>query len=156
MKYVVGIGERKIASNRDDSIIIHALSSCVAVIFYDPVDLIGAMIHIALPKNANKIDNVKKTFYYADTGLKSLVEELEKKYFITLKRTEIHVIGGSSSKNKDDQFRIGERNLEEVRAILRNFNLHFVEDSTGGNMSRTVELEIETGNLTIKSQVLDF
>ncbi|GAB6106541.1 chemotaxis protein CheD [Fusibacter bizertensis] len=156
MKYVVGIGDHIISSNREDSIVIHALSSCVAVIFYDPVELIGAMIHIALPQNANRSGKAKKTFYYADTGLKSIIEELEKKYFVTLKHIQIHVIGGSNSKNENDQFKIGERNLKEVRSILKNFNLHFVEDSTGGNMSRTVELEIETGKLTIKTQALDF
>ncbi|MDH8678841.1 chemotaxis protein CheD [Fusibacter bizertensis] len=155
MKYVVGIGKYRVAYKKEDIIMIHALSSCVAVVFYNPKDMVGAMIHIALPNTNSRDNGPDRLFYYADTGLKRVIEELVTKYKVNMAYTEIHVIGGANSIKENDFFKIGARNLEEVRTILRSENLYFVEDSTGGNLSRTIELEMRTGNLSIKTQSLN-
>ena len=49
MNRIVGIGEYVISNAPEDFIKTFALSSCVAVTFYNPSIHLAAMVHIALP-----------------------------------------------------------------------------------------------------------
>jgi len=65
---------------------------------------------------------------------------------------KIHIIGGAESKDEKDCFRIGTRNVEVVRKLIRHYKLHIVHEETGGHVSRTVAIDINTGAVTIKRQ----
>lgn len=152
MDYNIGIGEYMISRRRGDRLITHALGSCVAVTFYLKDKNIGGMIHIALPKAKEAIVDVKKRSYYADVGLPLMINELKSKYGCNLNELDIRMFGGADSINPKDQFRIGEKNLLVVEAILKDYALKFDKTETGGVKSRTIEMDLQTGVIKIRKQ----
>ena len=53
--------------------------------------------------------------------------------------------------NTTDIMRVGERNAEAVRAILKQLDIRLLADDTGGNYGRTVELKLDTGVFRVKT-----
>jgi chemotaxis protein CheD len=53
--------------------------------------------------------------------------------------------------NATDIMRVGERNAEAVKTILKDLNIKLIANDTGGNYGRTVELKLETGVYRIKT-----
>ncbi|TVY01022.1 hypothetical protein [Paenibacillus cremeus] len=70
-KKVVGLGEIACSNNEEDTIITYALSSCVAVTAYCPINKVAGMIHIVLPKPNSEKDERHRPGYYATTGARS-------------------------------------------------------------------------------------
>ena len=67
---------------------------------------------------------------------------------------EIHIVGGANPSSSNDFFKIGIRNLEIVKQILKSRNLPYKELAVGGNLSRTVEINVADGSISVKSQPL--
>ena len=73
----VGIGEFSASSDIDSVIKTYALGSCVAVIFYDSVNKVGGMIHIALPDSEINMEKAERhPAYFANTGLPLLFKKM--------------------------------------------------------------------------------
>ena len=49
MKKVVGVSDLKVSNNVNDSIITHALGSCLGITAYDSRAKVGGMVHVMLP-----------------------------------------------------------------------------------------------------------
>ena len=56
-----------------------------------------------------------------------------------------------SFSSQNDAMKIGERNAEAVRAILKDMGIPIKADETGGNFGRTIEFYSEDGKLLIKT-----
>lgn len=50
-----------------------------------------------------------------------------------------------------DTMRIGPRNADSCREWLQKLNIPLLAEDTGGNYGRTIEMDCETGLLTIRS-----
>ncbi len=50
-----------------------------------------------------------------------------------------------------DIMRVGERNIEAVRVVLKSMDIRILADDTGGNYGRTVELKLDKGIFRIKT-----
>ena len=50
-----------------------------------------------------------------------------------------------------DVMRIGDRNAEAVREVLKSLSIRLVAEDVGGNYGRTVELLLDTGVFVIKT-----
>lgn len=154
----VGIGEYAITDGEKETIITYALGTCVAVVFYCPYNRTAAMAHIVLPENteyhSNLSLNVKreKPSFYATEIIPLLVNYFEVDKRCKGKNLQVHVIGGADSKDQNDFFLVGKRNVEMVKRLLKHFNLHILTEETGGHVSRTVSINTETGSLQIKRQ----
>ena len=73
MKKIVGVGDLKISSNINDTIITHALGSCLGITAYDPIYKIGGMVHVMLPLSKADPEKAKaKPAMYVDTGFSLL------------------------------------------------------------------------------------
>lgn len=154
MIHVVGIGDIVITSDINDSIVTHALGSCVAVTFHCPQTKVTGMIHIALPsRSAGQMVN-SKPGYYADEGLLNLMNTLECQYQFRFGTAEINVFGGAIPTKTPDIFKIGTRNLQVVNEILQMRNLRYQAHEVGGIVSRTIELCVRDGQISIKRQPL--
>lgn len=147
IKYV-NIGGMAFTNNCDDIIVTHSLSSCVAVTSYCPVKKVGAMIHIALPLSNGNL-NLKQEGYYADIGLPLFLSNLYKEFNCSGRDLDIRLFGGANSWKENDVFDIGGKNLNMVRQILNQKSLRFKEVSTGGHVSRTIELYVNTGEVKV-------
>lgn len=149
MQRIIGIGEMAISNKNEDTIKTFALASCVAVVAYSSFRKVGAMIHIALPKPANYIDATGRYCYYASTGMPKLIDQMCKHYGCLKGELTICLYGGANSIRNNDIFNVGKKNLEAVRKILQEMNLKFDDTDTGKNVSRTIELDIFTGQVFV-------
>ena len=147
----VGMADLK-AGKSPDSIISYGLGSCVGIALYDPQTKVGGLAHIMLPDStqARATDNTAK---FADTALPVLLDQV-----LALggsrNRLTAKIAGGSqmfSFAQATDVMRIGDRNAEAVKAVLKSLSIRLVAEDVGGNYGRTVELLLDSGIFVIKS-----
>ena len=72
MRHVVLVADMKIA-NSGDVLVTHALSSCLGVLIYDPVEKIGGLLHVMLPLSKVNPSKVNKDVHHPDV-LMTLVD----------------------------------------------------------------------------------
>jgi chemotaxis protein CheD len=148
-KIIVGIADLAVVHNPAVLVTI-GLGSCVAISFRDPVAKFGGLAHIVLPsmeESRNK-DNPLK---FADTAIEKGVEMMLQKGCVK-SRIETKIAGGASMFSfKEADLQIGARNVEAVRRKLEEMKLPVLASDTGGNYGRTIEFDIESGVMLIKS-----
>lgn len=149
MQKIVGIGEMAISNNIEDSIKTFALASCIGMVVYSPFRKVGGMVHIALPKPYNIEERDTRLCYYASTGIPALINEMSRYYGCLKGELNIGLYGGANSIRNNDAFNVGRINLEVSKNILRNMNLKFDDRETGKRVSRTIELDVCSGQVTI-------
>jgi chemotaxis protein CheD len=153
---LVGIGEIKIKNNSYDALKVVALGSCVAVIFYAPALKVAGVAHVALPYSLNGNGQInKKPGYYADEAIRNLVEKFKKLGIKGSKELIIKLVGGASIMDPNGTFDIGRRNVISIRKYLWQNRLGAIKEDVGKDHSRTVTVEIDTGNVSIKSPGMD-
>jgi chemotaxis protein CheD len=142
----------KISSLLEDEIVTYALGSCLGITLYDPVTRIGAMVHVMLPSSS--IDPVKASSnpcMFVDTGVKKLFLDT---YKAGAQRNRLIVVaaGGACANGleQDDYFQIGKRNVTVLRSILWKNGIILKNSDFGGNLARTMSLDIATGQVAIK------
>jgi chemotaxis protein CheD len=128
------------------------LGSCIGICLYDPLTKVTGMAHIMLP-DSTAIRNNANPAKFADTAMNIMIEDMIKE---GANKTRLigKIAGGAqmfSFSSKNDMMKIGERNAEAVRAILKAFRIPLKADDTGGNFGRTIEFDSENGALLIKT-----
>ncbi|MBO8151469.1 MAG: chemotaxis protein CheD [Candidatus Neomarinimicrobiota bacterium] len=151
MVKVVEIADMKWAVGNGNVLITYALGSCIGVVLYDPVEMVGAMLHSMLPLSRSDPDKARKNPYmYTDIG----VELLLRKVFdlgATRKNLVAKVAGGANLLDDKRFFRIGEKNYMVVRKILWKNNILISGEDVGGSKPRTMVLDMSTWRVTIRS-----
>lgn len=149
---LVGIGGIE-ATNRTGEIIkTMALGSCVGVIMSSKSTKTVAMAHVALPDssiNPQKVNEIPG--YFADNAVPIMLQRLSK--FGVNKTSDISVklIGGSNIMDPAGTFNIGKRNVLAIRKLLWKYRLGATAEDVGGNYSRTVWVEVDTGKVFVSS-----
>lgn len=147
----VGIGEWAVSADPADVIKTYALGSCVAVLIYDSKKHIAGMIHIALPDSTIDAEKAKKRpGYFADTGLPLMIEEM-KKHGAERPHVCVKLAGGAAVIEDKGIFDIGKRNILAAKRILWKSSLGAIAEDTGGEISRTVTMNVCDGSSTISS-----
>lgn len=150
-KIRVKIADYKISSS-PDILVSFGLGSCVGISLYDFETRIGGLAHILLPSTASFKDDEHEG-KYADRAVKAMLREMKDKGCIS-ERIVAKLAGGASmfqNINVNDQKQVGERNVEAVLEQLELLGIEVVSSDTGGNHGRTIELNLENGELSIKS-----
>lgn len=151
-KLVVGIGESMVSKNPEDEIKTYALGSCVALVFLDPKTRCVGMAHFALPDSAtNKAKAKDLPAYFVDTGIPHLIKQMQGIGSTPHPKYLTKLVGGANVIKDQNQFLIGERNVNAVKKALWQLNLPLVASDVGKNFSRTVSVLLKTGKLTISS-----
>ncbi|MCD4741186.1 MAG: chemotaxis protein CheD [Desulfobacteraceae bacterium] len=151
MKQIVGVADMKISNNLGDSILTYSLGSCIGLVIYDPVAKIGGLLHYILPES--KIDKTKarnNPFMFADTGIPKLFETAYQ-FDAKKNRMEISVFGGAQILGQQGFFNIGQQNYMALKKIFLENQLIINKENIGGEISRTIRLEIKTGDIFIKT-----
>ena len=147
----VGIGEWVVSKDPADCIKTYALGSCVAVCIYDVKARIAGMIHVALPESSIDPEKARSLpGYFADVGLPLMIEEM-KKGGATREGVWVKLIGGSSVMDPGSLFDIGKRNILAVKRVLWKSSLGPLAEDLGGDISRTVSLNVVDGETTVSS-----
>lgn len=155
MERIVGIGEYVISNEKTDVIKTFALASCVAITVYNPFSKTAGMAHIVLPDDSTShLLRVQQPCYYATSGIPLLIDKMCTDFGCLKSDLQIELFGGAQSKNINDVFNIGPRNVFAVREVLDSLNLGYVDSQIGGVNSRTLELDVNTGEKTVFSQPL--
>ena len=145
----VGMADYK-SGKSPDRLITLGLGSCVGITFYDKNLKIGAMAHIMLPKNTKpEIKSLK----FADVAIEEMLTEILGKGG-KRSQLEVKIAGGAQMfafSSSDEKKSVGYRNVEAVKELLIEHNLKLKKDETGGNIGRTIELDLTTGMLKIKT-----
>jgi chemotaxis protein CheD len=150
MRHVVAVGDMKIG--RDvDLIVTYALGSCLGLVVFDPVEKVGGLLHAMLP--LSKINPAKaeaNPYMFVDTGVPALFKAL---YEIggQKSRMVIKAVGCGNPLGKSEVFKIGERNYTILKKLLWKNNILLDAEDVGGTASRTVQLDVATGETVISS-----
>ncbi|CAB1059685.1 Chemotaxis protein CheD [Olavius sp. associated proteobacterium Delta 1] len=150
MKHVVAVGDMKIGRDAD-LIVTHALGSCLGLIVYDPVQKVGGLLHAMLPLSKINPDKAEANPYmFVDTGVPALFKAL---YEIggQKSRMVIKAAGCGNPLGKNEMFKIGERNHTILKKLLWKNNILLETEDVGGTASRTVQLDVATGQTIISS-----
>jgi len=148
----VGVGEYASSKNPDEIVKTLALGSCVAVIMLDPANRAVGLLHVALPDSSiNKKRAQEKPGMFADTGISKMLEEMEKNGYQPGGRLIVKLAGGASIMDPNNTFNIGKRNILAVRKCLWHFKLGAVSEDVGGNISRSVSVNLKTGKVILSS-----
>jgi chemotaxis protein CheD len=146
---VVGLGELKYADQPGEELMCLGLGSCVAISAWDKVKKQGAMAHVVLPECSPGREPTAK---FADIAVPELLENL-KKMGSRAVNLEIKLVGGAhmtpAAGPGMQLMRIGDRNIEAVKAQLKKLGLKAIAENLGGNNGRTVRLDVESGRVTV-------
>jgi chemotaxis protein CheD len=127
MNLVVGMGDMKVSGDPQATIVTFALGSCIGITVFDPLVKAGGLLHFMLPESSTNPEKaLKNPFMFADTGIPRLFQEIYK-------------IGGDK------------RNYAALRKILWTGNMLIHAEEVGGQVNRTVRLDLSTGKVSVKT-----
>ena len=148
---IVGMADMLASNDARAYLVTYSLGSCVGVVIYDSAIKVGGLLHAMLPDSNIHSDRViDRPYMFVDTGLPALFHAVYAlgglKHRLTVK-----LVGGAEFLDQKKIFNIGNRNVECVTALLARNAVRLAASETGGHDSRTVRLELATGNLTVES-----
>jgi len=147
----VGMADYKVGS-APSTIISYGLGSCIGISLYDPQTKVGGLLHIMLPDStqARPTDNPAK---FADTGLPLMLKDVLA-LGATKTRLVAKIAGGAQMfafQNATDIMRVGSRNAEAAKKILKDQGIKIIAEDTGGTYGRTVSIDLNTGVYKVKT-----
>lgn len=148
----VGVADIALSDDPNASIVTYALGSCIGVTIYDPVAKVGGMLHFMLPlSKVNKDKAAKRPAMFGDTGIPLLFRSA---YELGAKKERLIVCaaGGAEILNDDGHFCVGSRNRTMLRKLFWKNNILLSADETGGTISRTMVLSLDTGRVSIRNR----
>lgn len=146
----VGIGEMKVSESPGMVLAATNLGSCLGVAIYDPVGKRGGLVHCLLPLSKTNPEKAERDpGAFVDTGVVALLNTLlrmgsEKKHLV------LAVAGGSNIHDEEKVFEIGARNYTVLKKVLWKNNLLLKGEDVGDSISRTVTLNIGSGEVWVK------
>ncbi len=133
---------------RAPTIISTLLGSCVAVTLWHPKEKLGGMCHIVLPVSPDGKCEMK----YGNCALAEFVKEATRHCTLT-KDYIVNIYGGSDmfpGMRKSEDMKIGERNLDKVKELLKLFKFKVSGVDTGGTNSRKIRLNLSDGSVGLR------
>jgi chemotaxis protein CheD len=147
----IGISDMLVSSTADDVLITYALGSCLGVTIYDPHARVGGLLHVMLPDSGIDPAAASTPYKFVDTGVPLLFKSA---YALGARKERIiaKVAGGAATGTGTgtDHFQIGKRNFLKLRELFWRNGVLIAAQDVGGTTSRTMLLEIATGEVRLK------
>lgn len=127
------------------------LGSCVAIALHEPKSRIAGLAHILLPDPSVARDG-SNAARFASTAVPLLVEEMRAlgaKGAITAKLAGGASLFGTMLATAGQQ--MGARNVVAARAALASAGIPLLAEETGGTAGRSVVLDVQSGEVTVRS-----
>ncbi len=151
MKLIVGVSDMKVSNNPDDDLITYSLGSCIGIIIYDKEVKVGGLLHFMLPESSlDRAKAEKNPFMFADSGIPNLFKSTYK-LGAKKQKLKIYVVGGAQILDQKGFFNIGKRNHMAVRKLFFKNNVITSFEDVGGNVNRTIKLNINNGDVYVKT-----
>ena len=135
----VGMADYKVGRS-PSTLISYGLGSCIGISLYDPQRKIGGLLHIMLPDSTQARSSDMINDVVALGASRS--------------RLVAKIAGGAQMfafSNATDIMRVGTRNAETCKQILRRNGIKVIAEDTGGNYGRTVSIDLNTGSYKVKT-----
>jgi chemotaxis protein CheD len=150
-RVIVNMSDAQIS--RDPAVVLatYSLGSCIAVCLYDPQICAGGMLHYQLPESKMDDQRAKqKPLMFADTGMECMISRL---IALGANKKQLHakIAGGAAMENGPKGFDVGKRNHLAIRKILWKHGMLIEAEDVGGSSPRNMYLNIETGEVTIRT-----
>lgn len=152
---VVGISDCKVSKDADSVLITYALGSCIAVVMHDAAAGVSGLLHYMLPDAS--LDPAKAAAnpcMFADTGIAELLRRVLA-LGANKKKLSVRIAGGAQVVSGHELFQIGRRNSLAARKLLWKEGLLLAGEAVGGEVSRTVRIEVATGRTAIREGGID-
>lgn len=152
----IGIAEFAVSANPEEYLITVGLGSCLAVLAYDSVARVGAMVHVKLP--LSRIDPVKaqtRPGMFVDTAVPEMFRMMAARG-CSKANLSVKLVGGASMYDDGGYFDVGERNIVAARRLLWKSRMFIAAEDVGGAVARTVLLQIDTGKCLVRKQSEEF
>jgi chemotaxis protein CheD len=147
---VVGVSDCKLCGDTESTLVTYALGSCIAVSIYDPALRKGGMLHYMLPESSIDPEKGRQNpNMFADTGIGRLLKAASD-MGMNLRRLVVHLAGGAQVLDPQGTFQIGKRNYLAAKKILWKAGVLIAAEAVGGEVSRTVRLEVGSGKFWIR------
>ena len=156
MDIIIGVADMKVSNDSEVVLATYSLGSCIGLAIYDPIEKIGGLLHYMLPESS--LDRVKaknNPYMFGDTGIPLLFKEAYK-FGAKKHRIKTIVLGGSQILDQKGLFNIGQRNFTILRKMFWKNNVMIDFQDVGGNVNRTLRLEIENGQAWLKTSGSEF
>lgn len=151
MKLIVGIADMQVTDDPGATLITYSLGSCIGVALYDPMVKVGGLLHYMLPDSQIDIQKAQKNpWMFANTGIPLFFKEAYK-FGAEKRRMQVKVVGGSQILDDSGYFNIGKRNYMALRKIFWMNNVLIHAEDVGGNVNRTLSIELSSGKVWIKT-----
>jgi chemotaxis protein CheD len=130
--------------------LVTSVGSCIAICMYDSKHKCGGLAHIMLPNSAIAPHELLPS-KFADTAVPALIELICKvsghKMPLSAK-----IAGGANMfpTLKNNSLNIGAKNIDAVKAALRQHNVHLIGEDVGGQNGRRITFSLETGVATVR------
>jgi chemotaxis protein CheD len=151
---VVGIAELAVSAQCSDRLVTYALGSCLGVLVYDPDANVGGLLHVMLPSSDIDPEKARRNpCMFVDTGVPELFRACYRAGAVK-ERLIVKVVGGTHTgeEGQPDTFQVGKRNVLTLRKLLwKNGVILRAEDVGGQRMSRTVSLQVASGEVVVKT-----
>ena len=146
----VTIGISEMCLGKTDTLLITVgLGSCVGIALYDPVTKIGGLAHIMLPDSTAIRTHRRFTpGKFANTALPVLIDHMVEAGAV--KRRIVSKIAGGAQMFSFSRFDVGKRNVEAVKAKLKEFNIPLKGEDCLGSKGRTILFNCADGILIVK------
>jgi len=150
---ILGVGEHRATNKPDEALRTVGLGSCVALILLDPRTRTVGMAHVALPDSTIDPNRAReRPAYFADTALSALIQSMATCGCSAGGRGMIaKLVGGANILDAGSTFNIGRRNILVLEELLLRHGLGIPAEDVGGNISRSVIVEVNTGRVLITS-----
>jgi chemotaxis protein CheD len=146
---IVGMADCRVSSSCGEKLATYALGSCIGLAVYDPKTRVGGLLHFMLPDSSIAMKGEQNPYKFADSGIPSLLKEVCA-LGASKPRLEVWAAGAASMIEGAGGFEIGKRNHQALRRLLWKAGLLLQAEAVGGNQSRSVRLDIATGDFWVQ------
>lgn len=147
----VGMGKLRVSTNRDDVLVTYSLGSCIGLSLFDSVRNIGGLVHCMIPVSRSDPERAaEQPELFTDSGVTNLLEAV---FELGASRASVvaRVSGAANLSCGAEVFGIGARNYAVLRRILWRNSVFIAGEDIGGNLARTMLLDMATGRTIVRS-----
>jgi chemotaxis protein CheD len=139
------VADCRTANRPEEVLATYALGSCIGLAVYDRQAMVGGLLHYMLPDSALDPARARDNpFMFADTGVPLLIERVCGQG-ANKRRLVASAAGGANVMDPNNFFDIGRRNYLALRKVLWKTGVLLAAEACGGNHSRSVRLELDSG-----------
>jgi chemotaxis protein CheD len=147
----VGISEYRIA-RAPVVLVAYGLGSCLGIAIHDPQEKIGGLAHTLLPAPRAGVVETRPT-KFVDSAIRLMIGDLLAQG-AARERLLVKLVGGANMfepLHQQPEDGIGARNIRAARETLQALELSAHGEDIGGNFGRTVEFDLASGEVKVRS-----